>query len=305
MTPCRVLLTGAQGQLGRSLQARAPRHWHLHACAHHELDVGDEAAVQAYVLRVQPNLIINAAAYNAVDAAQTDEECWRVNALGPGYLARAANSVGARLLHVSSDYVFDGLGEQPFDEGHTPNPLNRYGASKLAGELAVLEHAPQALVLRTSWVFSEFDGNFVSGVLTRAWRGGELRMADYQFGAPTYAGHLAAAIIRLLQLPQAPGGVYHYRDSPAISRYDYAHTILELAAQPLEGVQVSGLAALIPASEAEQPSDAAPRPRYTVLGCARLTALGIASQSWLPALRSVVQARYRQRSSEGLSGSPS
>lgn len=289
----RVLLTGAQGQLGRSLQARAPAHWQLKACAHAELDIADEAQVQAAVAAFRPHLLINAAAYNAVDAAETDALAWRVNALGPGYLAQAANTIGARLLHVSSDYVFDGKGDQPFEESHTPAPLNRYGESKLAGEQAVLSSQPEALVLRTSWVFSEFDGNFVSAVLARLWQGGELPMADYQFGAPTYAGHLADAIVRLLSLPDAPGGIYHYRDTPAISRYEYAQTILRLAQQPLEDVRLQGLARL-QAVGPEAFSAAAARPSYTVLGCQRLPSLGIACQAWLPALQQVVAARYRQ-----------
>lgn len=300
----RVLLVGAQGQLGRSLLAQTPAHWEVRACSRAELDIADEARVLALARAFQPELIINAAAYNAVDAAETDDMAWRVNALGPSFLARAAVQSGARLLHVSSDYVFDGEGGQPFNEAHAPRPLNRYGESKLAGEKAVLALLPAAFVLRTSWVFSAFDGNFVSAVLARAWRGGELHMADYQFGAPTYAGHLAAAIIRLLELPHAPGGLYHYRDTPAINRYDYTRAILALAAQPLAGVHPPALARLHPASEREA-GGAARRPAYTVLGCERLPALGIPSQPWLPALRRVVEARYLQAFPAGPAGAVS
>jgi len=296
----RVLLTGAQSQLGRALQALAPAHWEVMACGRTQLDITCARQVRQCVQAFAPHCIINAAAYNAVDAAQTDPAAWRVNAQGPGILAHAACAVGARLLHVSTDYVFDGCSEMPYREPHPPQPLNRYGASKLAGERAVLLEQPEALVVRTSWLFSETGNNFVRQLVAQLDRGQPLRVANTQHSAPTYAGHLAAAIIRLLDLPpglpsdlpRPAGGIYHYRDTPDISRYDYACLIRQLWLQTraMTTHSVSAVQALSAEDAASAFAHAASRPAWSVLDCQRLHALGIVCAPWLPALRRVIAA---------------
>jgi len=295
----RVLLTGAQGQLGQAIQALAPAHWQLMAVTRGQLDITQASQVRHCVQAFVPHFIINAAAYNAVDAAQvdtqTDDDAWRVNARGPGCLAQAANTVGARLLHVSTDYVFDGRQHQPYSEQQPPHPLNRYGASKLAGERAVLLEQPEALVVRTSWLFSEPTpgrSNFVANVVAQLAQSGQpLRVTTAQHSAPTFAGHLAAAIIRLLALPHVAGGIYHYRDSPDINRYGYVCTIrqLWLEAHALDANAAPPVQTLSASQAANAFAHAAPRPAYSVLGCQRLHALGIACAPWLPALRKIIQ----------------
>jgi len=288
----RVLLTGAQGQLGRALQALAPTHWRVMACTHSQLDITHPRQVRTCVQAFCPHVIINAAAYNAVDAAQTDTEAWRINAQGPGCLAHAACAVGARLLHVSTDYVFDGRSRKSYGEQHPAHPLNRYGASKLAGEQAVLLTQPDALVLRTSWLFSGSGNDFVGNLLAQLNQGKALRVTNTQHSAPTYAGHLAAAIIRLVDMPHVAGGIYHYRDTPDINRYDYACTIrqLWLESRAIDAVNVPAVQVISAGEAASAFASSAPRPACSVLDCQRLPGLGIPSAAWLPALRRVVAA---------------
>ncbi|NYT67127.1 dTDP-4-dehydrorhamnose reductase [Pusillimonas noertemannii] len=255
-----VLITGAHGQLGRSLQKMKPPHWAVTALGSKQLDITDAQAVQEQVRALRPALIINAAAYNAVDRAEQERErAFAVNAQGPLNLARAANEAGARLVHVSSDYVFDGHSRQPYDEQAKPNPLNAYGESKLQGEKWLLREQPHAWVLRTAWVFSAEGQNFVAAMLKAAQQGRPLRVVDDQTGAPTFAGDLAQAIIALAGLamaeprsraaaggpaadgsrregglgpqrvPHPAGGVYHYSGSTALTRYEFARAIFQAA----------------------------------------------------------------------------
>lgn len=286
----RVLLTGAAGQLGRSVQAQCPAHWQLLACTRQQLDVTDARQIRAVMQAFQPQVVINAAAYNAVDAAESDPAAWAVNALGPALLAQQAVAVGARLVHVSTDYVFDGQASQPYAEQTVPRPVNQYGASKWVGEQAVLAGQPQAVVVRTSWVFSQHAPNFVQTVLQAARQGREIRMTTDQFSAPTYAGHLANVLIRLINTPTLAGGIYHYCDQPALSRFDYAAAIVQgaqmLARQAGQPAPVLG-ATLVPVTQAHW-SGAALRPVYSALSCTRLAGLGIASQDWRPVLSKVV-----------------
>src|SRR5690606_27945375 len=197
----KVLITGAQGQLGRSLQQLSPPHWTVTALGSAQLDITDADAVYERVEALGPGLVINAAAYNAVDRAEQERaRAFAVNAQGPLNLARAANRADARLVHVSTDYVFDGRSERPYDEQAIPNPLNAYGESKLQGEQWVLQEQPHALVVRTAWVYSAQGSNFVTAMLRAARQGKPVRVVDDQTGAPTFAGDLAKAIIGLAGL---------------------------------------------------------------------------------------------------------
>jgi len=202
----RILLTGAGGQLGRALQVALERH-QLIALERRELDITDPAAVREALRRHRPELVLNAAAYTRVDGAESEPEAaFAVNAEGPRHLAKASAAGGIALLHMSTDYVFDGTANCPYDESAPANPRSVYGASKLAGEQAVREHNPRHLIVRTAWLYHTVGHNFPTTMLALAGRG-EVRVVDDQRGSPTYAPHLTAAIARLIESGAA--GIYH------------------------------------------------------------------------------------------------
>ncbi|WP_275556457.1 dTDP-4-dehydrorhamnose reductase [Mixta sp. Marseille-Q2659] len=224
----RVLLTGAYGQLGRSLLDRFPADWVLLACGSAELDITNRAAVERIVRRFRPQVIMNAAAYTAVDKAETDRiRAMKINAIGPENLARAAREVGAQLIHISTDYVFDGSKPTPYIESDAPCPVNFYGLSKWEGEKRVQAMLPRAIIIRTSWVFSEYGNNFVKTMLRLAQTQQTLRVVNDQRGCPTYAGDLAQAMIALARDVHA-AGIYHYCGDKAVSWYEFAQTIFSL-----------------------------------------------------------------------------
>lgn len=266
----RVLLTGAYGQLGRCLLDRVPAEWILLACGSAELDITDRPAVERVVKKFRPDVIINAAAYTAVDKAETDRiRAMKVNAIGPENLAIAAHQQGARLIHLSTDYVFDGSKKTPYIESDLPCPINFYGLSKWEGEKRVFSVLPDAVVIRTSWVFSEYGANFVKTMLRLAETRSEISVVNDQFGCPTYAGDLAQAIITLASRAEA-AGVYHYCGDVAVSWCEFAQAIF-VAAQ--RDVLVKGI------GSAQYPMAAA-RPANSVLNTARIAALGVEASDW-------------------------
>lgn len=266
----RVLLTGAYGQLGRCLLDRVPAEWILLACGSAELDITDRPAVERVVKKFRPDVIINAAAYTAVDKAETDRiRAMKVNAIGPENLAIAAHQQGARLIHLSTDYVFDGSKKTPYIESDLPCPINFYGLSKWEGEKRVFSVLPDAVVIRTSWVFSEYGANFVKTMLRLAETRSEISVVNDQFGCPTYAGDLAQAIITLASRAEA-AGVYHYCGDVAVSWCEFAQAIF-VAAQ--RDVLVKGI------GSAQYPMAAA-RPANSVLNTVRIAALGVEASDW-------------------------
>lgn len=303
-TEMNVLLIGANGQLGQTIRRSHPAGWALTALGHAQLDITDAQAVRRQIDILRPALIINAAAYNAVDRAEHERDrAFAVNAQGPLNLAEAANRVGARLVHVSTDYVFDGHARLPYDEQAATNPLNVYGHSKLQGEQLVLKAQPEALVVRTAWVYSTLGASFVAAMLNAAGRRQALRVVNDQTGAPTFAGDLAEAIIQLSRHPKAQGGIYHYSGATALTRHDFARAILEAA----DCVQPFSLQAreeshahdnspsrnrvdlLRPISSGDYPSEAV-RPKYSVLDCSKMAALGLPAKPLQQSLPDVVRA---------------
>ncbi|TAL85683.1 MAG: dTDP-4-dehydrorhamnose reductase [Candidimonas sp.] len=295
----KVLLTGAGGQLGRCLQDRCPVTWQLLAADHKALDVTDAQAVRQCVRQFQPRLIINAAAYTNVDQAEGEEaRTFAVNEHGARYLAQAARMARARLVHVSTDYVFDGEGLRPYVETDPVNPLNVYGRSKLAGEQAVLQecaeqpnavghaaqssaarqspqsYGPSFIVLRTSWLYSEYGRNFVKAIVARALQGHELKVVNDQIGAPTYAGNLAQAMIQIGQMPNLPSGLYHCSGAVALSRYEFARQVLDTLAQ-VQRLGDSREAFRSVPIVSDPDSALAPRPKYSVLDSGKLQRLGV------------------------------
>lgn len=249
----RILISGAGGQLGRSLKAPLAAH-ELTALGHQALEITDLEAVRAAVRTHRPELVINAAAYNRVDDAEGDVEgAYRGNALGPRNLALAAAEAGIPIVHVSSDYVFDGRGTRPYHEYDAPAPQTVYGRSKLAGEQAVRELNPHHYVVRTAWVYEEAGSNFPRTMLALAERP-EVRVVDDQVGSPTYAPHLAAAIAELIG--SGAFGTYHLAGSGQASWFELTRTLYRL-----RGIATR----VVPVTTGEFPRPA-PRPRYSVLG---------------------------------------
>jgi dTDP-4-dehydrorhamnose reductase len=282
----RVLVTGAGGQLGRALVASAPPGVEVVAANHAELDVGAADAVAAYVARVAPQVVINAAGYTAVDAAESDADgALRVNGAGVRHLARALRErSGARLVQVSTDYVFDGRASSPYAPEAEPAPLGAYGASKLAGERAASEElGARAAIVRSAWIYSAVGRNFFLTMLRLLEQRGEVAVVADQVGTPTSAGSLATALWRCAVLPVS--GVLHWTDAGVASWYDFAVAIAEEAAA--KGL-VRRDVVVRPIATVDYPT-AARRPAYSVLDKRSATAsLGIEPRHWRVELRAVI-----------------
>jgi len=226
----KALVTGAAGQLGRELLRHAPGEVQVQAATRDELDITNLSAVDGYMAAQRPDIVLNAAAFTDVDRAEREpEQAREVNALGPGILAQACVKFGARLVHVSSDYVFDGQASAPYRPTDIPAPLNVYGRTKREGELAVLEAHPRALVLRSAWLYSARGKNFVKAILLMARAGRDLRVVADQVGSPTWAAGLAAVMWRLAARSDV-AGILHHADAGRASWYDFALAIVEQAA---------------------------------------------------------------------------
>jgi dTDP-4-dehydrorhamnose reductase len=248
----KILITGCAGQLGRSLVAELGRHV-VTAIAHDRLDIARLDDVRRAIGTLTPHLVINAAAYNDVDGAERDPlASYRINALGPRNLALATAAAGVAILHVSTDYVFDGNTDQPYHEYNRPQPLSTYGLSKLAGEVAVKEYNPHHYVVRTAWLYHEVGQNFLNTMLFQS-RRPQLKIVDDQFGSPTYAPHLARAIAHLIETQAY--GVYHMAGQGGTTRFEMTRTLFSILGLRTE---------IFPASHRAFPA-AASRPNYSVL----------------------------------------
>lgn len=281
-----IVVLGSSGQLASHLRDLLPNaaFW-----GRRTVDIADAVELEARLLQAAPRAIINAAAYTAVDRAESEPvEAWRINADAPAAAARAARCLDAALVHVSTDYVFDGSASVPYPESAATRPLGVYGASKLAGELAVRTLCPRHWILRTSWVFSEHGHNFLKTVLRLARSGNSLRIVADQVGRPTYAGDLAALIAALNpggDSSPLPYGTWHATDGEIVSWHGFAQRILERAA-------IRGLLArppgVIPITTADYPTPA-PRPAYSVLSpSAEIAALDGVQFDWNKGIDRVV-----------------
>ncbi|MDQ6879192.1 MAG: dTDP-4-dehydrorhamnose reductase [Candidatus Dormibacteraeota bacterium] len=267
----RVLITGAAGQLGNDLIALFKGE-EIHATDVRELDVTDRSAVDKKVEAVKPDWIINAAAYNNVDAAETNEDlALAINARAPRYIADAARRSGAALVHISTDYVFDGRKGSPYVEDDVPNPLGAYGRSKYEGEKQVLQSGAAAVVLRTAWLYGKHGPpSFVKAILAAADRQKELRVVADQVGSPTSSADLATAIQQAMV--GRARGLFHVTNSGVCSRFEFAQAI------------VAGRVPVVPITTAEMPRPAA-RPAYSALRSIRWEQAGFAPlRPWREAL---------------------
>ena len=253
-----ILVTGANGQLGnemRVLSAENQQHTYFFTDVQ-ELDICDEQAIRAFVTDNRVDVIVNCAAYTAVDKAEDNPElCDKLNHIAPGYLAAAAEACGAAMIQVSTDYVFDGIGHIPYTEEVTPCPNSVYGSTKLAGEQAVMEKCSRAMVIRTAWLYSIYGNNFVKTMIRLGNERERLGVVFDQIGTPTYARDLAVAIFAVLTQDFVPG-IYHFSNEGAISWYDFTKAIHRIA-----GITTCKVR---PLHTEEYPAPAA-RPHYSVL----------------------------------------
>ena len=281
-----ILLTGADGQVGFELKRLLAASGDVVAVDRKSLDLADPDAIVAVVRSVQPSLIVNAAAYTAVDRAESEPELARaINARAPGILAEEAKRASAALVHYSTDYVFDGKGTAPYREDAPTAPLNVYGATKLEGEQAIAAAGARAIVLRTSWVYALRGKNFLLTMRKLAAERDELRVVHDQFGVPNWSRTLAAATARIVSagLPALAerSGLYHLSCSGEASWYDFARAILGDGPKPR----------IVPITTAEYPTPAR-RPAYGVLDASRFqSTFGVELPSWQEALAECVASR--------------
>ncbi|OCH65251.1 dTDP-4-dehydrorhamnose reductase [Vibrio splendidus] len=234
----RILITGCHGQVGSRLTEQLANHENTKVLAldREHLDITSQEAVYSAVAEFDPTIIINAAAHTAVDKAEEEVDLsYAINRDGPKYLAQAAQSVGAAMLHISTDYVFEGNNTGEYVETDATSPQGVYGKSKLAGEIAVAEACDKHIILRTAWVFGESGNNFVKTMLRLGENRDALSIVGDQFGGPTYAGDIAGALIqiakRINQGDAVEYGVYHYSGLPHVSWFDFADTIFDVAVE--------------------------------------------------------------------------
>jgi dTDP-4-dehydrorhamnose reductase len=277
----KILLTGCNGQVGWELERSLAGLGQLFAFDRESLNFTEPDQIVARLREVKPDVIVNAAAYTAVDAAEKEPElAMAINGTAPGILAEEARRLGSLLVHYSTDYVFDGTKRSPYTEQDVPNPVNVYGRTKLAGEEAIRGSGCQHLILRTAWVYSGRGRNFLLTMLRLANEKPELRVVADQTGAPTWARDLAAATRRILNHPSAPRGTFHVTASGETTWFGFVKAIDEI-----HGLQVP----VSPIKSEDYPVAAA-RPGYSVLETSKLTMqLGISMRPWKAGLADCLQ----------------
>ena len=317
----RILLTGKTGQVGSALAPLLDRMGQLTALDRRDLDLGKPDEIQRVIRTVLPDLIVNAAAYTAVDRAETDEAAAHaINSAAPAVMAEEAKRLGALLVHYSTDYVFDGTKRTPYEEEDATNPLSVYGKTKLEGEQAIQQIGPPHLIFRTSWVYAPRGRNFVLTVLRLATEKEELRIVRDQTGAPTSSQEIAAATAKVLsriladasRLQSRPGTkcIYHMTAGGETNWFSFAELILELASSPSQASDWLATARnwrpliarrIVPITTGEFPTPAR-RPAYSVLANRKLNdAFGVRLPHWQEQLRTVFSDRAGEEHTPGAS----
>ena len=285
----RILVFGAGGQVGREVcRVALPSRYTVLPLDRKAVDITQSAAVDAIMRREAPDLVINLAAYTAVDRAESEAEAaWAVNCAGAAHIAAACDESATPLIHLSTDYVFDGHKAGPYSEEDTVNPLGVYGRSKEAGERAVRAAVARHVILRTAWVFGAFGANFVKTMLRLATERPVLRVVADQHGCPTPAADIAAALIVIaerLERGEASWGTFHFAGDEPVSWHGFAAAILDMAASHL------GTRPRIEPITTDQYPTAARRPMNSVLDCDKIkAAFGISPPRWRATLASVVR----------------
>jgi dTDP-4-dehydrorhamnose reductase len=288
----KVLVTGSNGQLGKELQKAAGRYPKLSLIYTDiaELNITKRSNVEEFITLHRPDFIINTAAYTAVDKAEDERpQAAQINAVAVGNLVAAALSVNTYLLHISTDYVFDGAKTTPYVETDTVNPLSVYGQTKLEGEQAVLSYK-RGMVVRTAWLYAAAGANFLNTMLRFSAERKELSVVNDQFGAPTYAADLADALLQIVaQIADTPKkfqhGIYHYTNAGVCSWYDFAVRIMALGNRDCR---------VLPCTTAEYPTKAH-RPPYSVLNTEKIqNVYGIVPPAWEDGLKRCLDIVYRK-----------
>jgi len=269
-----ILITGSHGQLGNEMQQAATRFpaFRFIYTDVEDLDICDKAALDAFVKANAVNVIVNCAAYTAVDKAEDDVElCYKINAEAVRNIGEVAHQNGLKVVHVSTDYVFDGTNYVPYSEDQAVSPNTVYGKSKLAGEQALMETCEQAVILRTAWLYSSFGNNFVKTMIKLGTERDSLNVIFDQIGTPTYAADLADTILKILSHETFTPGMYHFSDEGVCSWYDFTKTIHRIA----------GITCDVRPIETKDYPARTPRPHYSVLNKAKIKATyGITIPHW-------------------------
>jgi len=277
-----ILVTGAGGQLGSEIGVLSKRYpqFDFVFVDKDEMPLDQPEKIGAFIAGVRPAWCISCGAYTAVDKAETEKDlAFTINGDAAGAIAAACKTVGARLIHISTDYVFDGNSAIPLKEEDPTGPINVYGASKLKGELLAVQNNPETVIIRTAWVYSEFGHNFVKTMIRLMKEKPSLTVIDDQIGSPTYAADLASVILHIVTAARWVPGIYHYSNEGRISWYEFALAIKEIIGSPCP-VQP------IPTSQYPTP---ARRPHYSLLDKSRIKATyGVAVPGWRESLAACI-----------------
>jgi dTDP-4-dehydrorhamnose reductase len=288
MVKQKILVTGSNGQLGKELKELAASFSNPIATVYEftflskeDLAIEDFESVKNYFQRYRPQYCINCAAYTAVDKAESEKDiAVRVNGEAVGILATVCKEHNCHFIHISTDYVFDGKGSVPYTEDSQTNPQSIYGASKLEGEQQAIQFNPGSIIIRTSWVYSEYGKNFVKTMLKLMSEKEEISVVNDQYGSPTYAADLAEVILQIINSPNWQAGIYHYSNSGVINWWDFAEAIKEL----------SGKSCKINAITTLQYPTPAKRPAYSVLDKTKIQqAFGITLKDWKQSLATCLE----------------
>jgi len=280
----KILVTGGDGQLGSALKKLAGdyKDYIFTFIDVRDLDLTDSSAMAAFLGTHQPGILINCAAYTAVDKAESEtDRAMAVNATAPGEIARICSETGIRLIHISTDYVFDGRSFIPYKETDPVNPVSVYAKSKLEGETRIQKQHVKGIIIRTSWLYSEYGQNFVKTILKKGKELGKLRVVYDQVGGPTYAGDIARVILDIMPEVVNAGSmeVYHYANEGVISWYDFANAIID----------ISGIDCILEPVETKAYPTPAARPSYSVFNKTKFKErFGIAIPYWRDSLKECI-----------------
>lgn len=284
----KVLVTGCNGQLGNSLRREFEKDSQIEATYtdYDTLDITEREAVSAFLNEKKFDIVVNCAAYTAVDKAETDDlKASALNTGAVGNLGEAAAKNGTKVIHISTDYVFSGQGFRPYEENDEPYPQGIYGRTKLEGEGLLTSFCQDAMIIRTAWLYSEFGNNFVKTMLRLAKDRNELNVVCDQIGTPTYAGDLAKAIHAIIKHPRWEPGIYHFTDEGVASWYDFAKSIFDMA-----GVKIK----VNPIPTKDYPTPAQ-RPLYSVLSKQKIKrTFGLEIPYWRTSLQACVDTIKKQ-----------
>ncbi len=280
-----ILVTGSNGQLGNELQQLAPgfTDYDFLFATKEDLNIAEEAAIENYFFEHQINYCINCAAYTAVDKAESEtEQAFLMNATAVAILAKVCERNNTQLIHISTDYVFDGTAHQPYKETDKTNPVSVYGKSKLQGEELAIQNAPSTIIIRTAWLYSSFKNNFVKTMLRLLKEKESINVVNDQLGCPTYAADLAAAIMQIITSNQSNKnpGIYHYSNAGITNWYEFAVAIQEL----------SNIRCLVNPIPTSLYPTAAKRPAYSVLDTLKIKeTFAVAIPEWEESLRKCLE----------------